>query len=77
MNFFTETAVQIFRKYQAFTSWPGIWILLRGQRVKLHNISVTDESIFLHPGEFLSTESGHLLVGTLVGALSLGDATLE
>ena len=29
LSFLTETAVQIFRKHQAFTSWPGTWTLLR------------------------------------------------
>ncbi len=42
------TAEEIYNKYRAYKSWPGIWTLSGGKRLRLSEISLEDGEIRIH-----------------------------
>ena len=66
----TAPAVRVDRLVRACTPAPGAWTTLRGKRVKLGPVTVTDE--VLPPGEVVDG-----LVGTATTAVRLGDVRPE
>lgn len=60
------TAEQIWRKYRAFTPWPGVFTFFDQQRVLLVELAKADFAI---PCGEIELVGDHLLVGTKDGAL--------
>jgi methionyl-tRNA formyltransferase len=71
-----ETALQIYRKYQAFTPWPGLWFILDGQRYKLGGISLSERTDLL-PGYACQWAGGALELGCNSGVITIERITPE
>ncbi len=78
----SQTALQIYNQYRAFTPWPGVWttwntsasLSTSSKRLKLLNISVSDVQI--HAGSVV-VEDGTLYVGTSEGSIKIYELQLE
>jgi methionyl-tRNA formyltransferase len=70
----SESAEAIERKIRAYNPWPGVFMKLDGQNLKIFSGSVVDLSG--QPGEILRSDKD-LIVATGKGALSLGEVQLE
>jgi methionyl-tRNA formyltransferase len=70
----SESAEAIERKIRAYNPWPGAFMKVDGQSVKVFSASVVD--INGQPGEVLRSEKD-LIVATGKGALSLAEVQLE
>jgi methionyl-tRNA formyltransferase len=69
-----EPAEVIERKVRAFNPWPGAFMKMGTQNLKIFSAAIVDLSG--QPGEILRSE-GELVVATAKGALSLGEVQLE
>lgn len=69
-----ETAEVIERKIRAFNPWPGAFMQIGGQNLKIFSATVVDFSG--QPGEILRKQ-GQLVVAAGKRAISLGDVQLE
>ena len=70
----SEPAEVIERKIRAFNPWPGAFMKLGSQNLKIFSVSVVDLSG--KPGEILKSENG-LVIAAGKGALLLGEVQLE
>jgi methionyl-tRNA formyltransferase len=70
----SEPAHTIERKIRAFNPWPGAFMEIDGQNLKIFSASVVDLSG--EPGEILRSEDG-LVIAARKGALSLSEVQLE
>jgi methionyl-tRNA formyltransferase len=70
----SEPAHTIERKIRAFNPWPGAFMEIDGQNLKIFSTSVVDLSG--EPGEILRSEDG-LVIAARKGALSLSEVQLE
>jgi methionyl-tRNA formyltransferase len=67
----TQSAAQIDRTLRAFTPWPGIWTMIQGERIRLWQVEITDETEVAQPGTVIDAPltiacgSGALRVKTL------------
>ncbi|MGA8249069.1 MAG: methionyl-tRNA formyltransferase, partial [Nocardioides sp.] len=66
----TRAAAVIDRQIRACTPAPGAWTTYAGERLKLGPVTVADGA--LPPGELVAGKNA-VVVGTLTGALRLGD----
>lgn len=71
----TAPALRVDRLVRACTPAPGAWTTLRGKRVKLAPVVITDE--VLGAGELRRLESGECLVGTATTAVRLSGVRPE
>jgi methionyl-tRNA formyltransferase len=71
-----DSALSIYRKYQAFTPWPGIWFCLEGGRYILKEVSLIDVSD-IPPGYARRWTWWALELGCQSGTLSISKITLE
>lgn len=71
----TAPALRVDRLVRACTPAPGAWTTLRGRRVKLAPVVITDE--VLGAGELRRLESGECLVGTATTAVRLSGVRPE
>ena len=69
-----EPAEAIERKIRAFDPWPGAFMKINGQNLKIFSATVVDLSG--QPGEILHSQ-GQLVIAAGKGALSVGDVQLE
>lgn len=44
----TGEANRIDRKFRAFNPWPGIWTIIKGKRVKILKLSITNSQLSIH-----------------------------
>ncbi len=65
-----NTAAEIRNKFRAFISWPGIYMIHKGKRLKLLEITKYDGDEKLSPGK-LVFKSSKLLLGTKNGILDI------
>jgi methionyl-tRNA formyltransferase len=65
-----EAAGVLERKIRAFNPWPVAWCELGGQRLRIWQAEVVDNSAGLKPGEIL-VEDQSLLVGTAEESLKI------
>ncbi|MDD7362942.1 MAG: methionyl-tRNA formyltransferase [Peptoniphilus sp.] len=65
---FEQTAEEFVRKVRAFSPEPGAHLLLLGERLKVYDALVSNES--LQAGEFLATKK-KLSIGTREGSVSI------
>ena len=70
----SEPAEAIERKIRAFDPWPGAFMQIGGQNLKIFSATVVDFNG--QPGEILRSQ-GQLVIAAGKGALSLGDVQLE
>jgi len=70
----SEPAHTIERKIRAFNPWPGAFMKIDGQNLKIFSASVVDLSG--EPGEILRSED-ELVIAARKGALSLSELQLE
>ena len=70
----SESAEAIERKIRAYNPWPGAFMKVDGQNLKVFSASVVD--LNGQPGEVLRSEKD-LIVATGKGALSLAEVQLE
>ena len=70
----SEPAEAIGRKIRAFDPWPGTFMQIGGQNLKIFSATVVDFNG--QPGEILRGQ-GQLVIAAGKGALSLGDVQLE
>ncbi len=70
----SESAETIERKIRAFNPWPGAYMKLGGQNLKIFSGSVIDVSGT--PGEILPSEN-ELVIGAGKGAISVDEVQLE
>jgi methionyl-tRNA formyltransferase len=70
----SESAEAIERKIRAYNPWPGAFMKVDGQNLKVFSASVID--LNGQPGEILRSDKD-LLVAAGEGALSLGEVQLE
>jgi methionyl-tRNA formyltransferase len=70
----SESAEAIERKIRAFNPWPGAFMKLNGQNLKIFSASVVD--LDGKPGEILRSEN-ELVIASSKRALSLGEVQLE
>jgi len=66
VNFKNETAEDIYRKWKAFTPWPGIYCFLNSKRIKLIEL-LGVHNLQLDSGNFREIKKGdksYLLIGT-------------
>jgi len=70
----SESAQAIERKIRAFNPWPGAFMKLNDQKLKIFSASVVE--LNGKPGEILPSEKD-LVVAAGKGAVSLGDVQLE
>ncbi len=73
-----KTATEIYRQWQACTSWPGIWSTYEGRRCKIIScsIGVSDSEIQL-PAGTITTHQWKILVSCQSGMLELGTVIFE
>lgn len=64
----TETAEEIYHKWQAFTPWPGIYLFEEGKRIKLLKIKVSTEKA---PIGKISVVNKSLFLGTKSGSIEI------
>jgi methionyl-tRNA formyltransferase len=70
----SEPAEAIERKIRAFNPWPGAFMQVGGQNLKIFSATVID--LQGRPGEILRSQ-GQLVISAGKGALSLGEVQLE
>ena len=70
----SESAEVIERKIRAYNPWPGAFMTLRGQNLKIFSATVVDLND--QPGEILRSDKA-LIIATGKGALSLAEVQLE
>lgn len=70
----SESAEVIERKIRAYNPWPGAFMKVDGQNLKIFSASVVDSNG--QPGEILRSDK-ELIVATGKGALSLAEVQLE
>jgi methionyl-tRNA formyltransferase len=70
----SESAEAVERKIRAYHSWPGAFMKVDGQNLKVFSASVAD--LNGQPGEILRSDKD-LIVATGKGALSLAEVQLE
>jgi methionyl-tRNA formyltransferase len=70
----SKPAEVIERKIRGFNPWPGAFMQIGGQNLKIFSATVVDLSG--QPGEILRSQ-GQLVIAAGKGALSLGDVQLE
>ncbi len=70
----SESAEAIERKIRAYNPWPGTFMKVDSQKLKIFSASVVD--LNGQPGEILPSDKD-LIVATGKGALSLGEVQLE
>jgi methionyl-tRNA formyltransferase len=70
----SESAEAIEREIRAFNPWPGVFMKLGDQKLKIFSASVVD--LGGKPGEILRSEN-ELVIAAGRGALSLGEVQLE
>ena len=66
VDFTSESAETIYRKYQAFTPWPGIWTVVAGKRCKILRVG--------HPEDPVSTG---ILIPTFSGNIEIFEVQFE
>lgn len=71
---FQESSTQIYRKYQAYTPWPGLWTQYEGKRLKILSLQTATHS--LKPG-CVALEDGRVYVGTQDGSVELLELQAE
>lgn len=69
-----ETASQIFNKYRAYYSWPGIFIKVKEKNLKLLNIKKSGKSIL---SVKFQIDKNQLFLGCKEGALEILELQLE
>jgi methionyl-tRNA formyltransferase len=67
INWQAESAEQIWRKYRAYTPWPGVQTLYRGQVLKLAELAGTVPAEGKRAGEAYLTEDGRLAIAAADG----------
>jgi methionyl-tRNA formyltransferase len=70
----SESAEAIERKIRAYNPWPGAFMKVDGQNLKVFSASIVD--LNGQPGDFLRSDND-LIVATGKGALSLAEVQLE
>ena len=70
----SEPAEMIERKIRAFNPWPGAFMELNGQNLKIFSAAIVDRNG--KPGEILRSEN-KLIIAAGKGALSLQEVQLE
>src|SRR5438067_2668690 len=70
----SESAAAIERKIRAYNPWPGVFMKIDRQNLKIFSVSVVD--LNGQPGEVLRSDKD-LIVATGKGALSLAEVQLE
>lgn len=73
----SETVEEVFRKYQAFTPWPGVFLFVNGKRVKLLKIAPCRDQNFLIPTIGLHTIEKRLFLGCKSGVLEVLELQME
>ncbi len=73
----TESAVTLWREVRAYCPWPGSYTFWRGKRLKVLEVSVSDESMVAEPGAVVTLAKGGLGVATGDGGLVLMHLQLE
>ncbi|MBT4384292.1 methionyl-tRNA formyltransferase [Candidatus Peregrinibacteria bacterium] len=71
---FSDSAEMVFRKFHAYSPWPGLWTTFDSKRLKLLDIALSDKK--LKAGEVLF-EADKLFVGTSKGSIELLQMQLE
>jgi methionyl-tRNA formyltransferase len=72
------TATEVYRRWQACTTWPGAWTVLDGKRIKICGCTVVaSDPSALTPGSFRTTAGGRIHVVTKEGTIELGDVIVE
>ncbi len=71
---FKYSAKEIFNQSKAFSPWPGQFIFLNDQRLKVNKVEVFPK--VLSPGDF-SIDYGALLLGTKEGTIRLSEVQPE
>jgi methionyl-tRNA formyltransferase len=72
----SKSAEAIQRLVRGLNPVPGAWTTLRGDRVKLHRVTLAPEGPGLDPGELASGRAG-LFAGTAYGALRVDSAQMR
>lgn len=70
----TESAENIFHKFQAYFSWPNITWNYQNKNFKIHNLKIVDQ--VLNPGK-IKINKNQLLVGTTTKALEILEIQME
>ena len=70
----SDSAEAIQRKIRAYNPWPGAFMKVDGQNLKIFSASVVD--LNGQPGEILASDK-HLIIAAHTGALSLLEVQLE
>lgn len=73
-----ESAQKIYNKYRAFYSWPGIFTVWNGKRIKLNKIYLgkNESGKKTEPGKIVQID-GKIVVGTGEGMIILEELQLE
>jgi methionyl-tRNA formyltransferase len=71
-----DSALTIYRKYQAFTPWPGLWFRLNDRRYTLSELSIVEVSD-IPAGYARRWVQWALVLGCQSGALSIAKITPE
>lgn len=71
---FTKTAAEIYNLYRGFTSWPGIWCLRNGKRLKLLKIRKSEKTL---PVGEAGAENKHIFIGCANGSIEVLELQLE
>jgi methionyl-tRNA formyltransferase len=74
-NPLTESAAEIYTKYRAFIIWPGIYISVKGKKLKLLDVIPSPEGSAA-PGSFL-IDNDKILLGCREGNLLVRQLQLE
>ena len=72
---FNCSAESLFRRFRAYTPWPGLWTTHKGERLKLLSLELTSTSS-LKPGELVYKDFD-FFVGTLDFDVQLSLLQLE
>ncbi|OGJ45042.1 methionyl-tRNA formyltransferase [Candidatus Peregrinibacteria bacterium RIFCSPLOWO2_02_FULL_48_14] len=71
---FQKSAEEIFRQFRAFISWPGVFTLFKGKRLKL--LELEPSSDVLEPGK-VHCDKHSITIGTSDGSLKIKRLQLE
>lgn len=78
VSFLNDTAEEIYRKWQAFTPWPGIYTFAEGKRIKLLNLTISTVQITVPAGHVIYDEGlGSFVIGTPNNAIFLHELQEE
>lgn len=78
ISFIKDTAEEIFKKWQAFTPWPGIYTFANGKRIKLLNLTVSTAKISVPAGHVIYDETVQsFVIGTKENAIFLHELQEE